>query len=744
MSNYHCIGNKIIRKDGREKATGDLLYMADIRQEDMLYASLVHPPYAHAKINAIDTAEAESFPGVVKVITARDIPGTNVHGLIFKDQPVICDKEVKYLGDTVAIVLATTQETAVNAVGLVKVDYTRLTELFTYEEAMQDDAPVIHEGGNLAAQYEYKNGDLWQALEKADVIVEQSFQTGYQEHAYLETEGGIAKPLDNGGVEIWLGCQNAKRVGRDLATILKLPEDKIIVHSYPLGGGFGGKDDLVLQGMMCVCALACGKPIYLNLSREESFLVSPKRMPMEIDIRMAARSDGTLLANEVRIKGTAGAYASYSPAIMSLAMEHACGMYYFPSVDISSSLAYTNNCSVGAFRGFGNAQINFAVESMMNMLAEKLNMDPIQFRRRNVLKAGMKNSYGYRISDSVQADSVLEELAKTSLWSGREEFKKAAATPWLKRGVGFAGCFQGVGLGNHCIPDHSTGWLELLEDGSFLVSVGNEDMGQGSNTTLAMMAAEVLKVSMDRIEIVCGINNKTPESGATTASKTTYITGSAIIRAAYKLLEAVAAVLGCEVSSLELADNKVNCLSWNEIYLRLSKEERKQEGFAEFDQVQEKYCFGVHYVYTYLSQIVGVEVNTLTGETKVLKTEMIPAAGTVINRLGFEGQCDGGAVMSLGFALIEDFRAGENGELLTKNFQRYLLPTMADMPEINVIPVEEPEKTGPFGANGIGEPVAVTGAAAIMNAVQDAVGLRITKLPCSREKVLMSLKQSIK
>jgi len=736
---FTSIGKRVPRSDGRQKATGAFRYMTDIPREDRLYGALVHPRCSHALVDGIDVSGALACPGVVRVVTAKDVPGLNRHGLIWKDQPVFCDRVVRYSGDTLADVIAVTPEIALRAAALVRVSLSPLPEVLTPEEALAQGAPAIHDGGNLAAEYSFAKGDVADAFSRSDVIVEETFLTPYQEHAYLETEGGAARPLPGGGVEIWEGCQNGIRAARDLALILNVPEERVIVHSHPLGGGFGGKDDLTLQGILAVCAHACGKPVQIDFSREESFLVSPKRMPMKIRMKMGATWEGKLLAISVHLLGTCGAYACYGPAIMSLALEHACGFYLFPHVEVAGELGYTNNSLVSAFRGFGNVQVNFAVESMMDMVAEKLGMDPVAFRRMNALRPGVRTSYGYLTSPSVYADGVLGKLEETELWRDRESFRQSAPKPWLKRGVGMAACFQGVGLGNHCFPDSARARVDLREDGTFLIAFSNEDMGQGNVTTLQMMAAESLKVPLSRIEAVCGISGQVPESGATTASKTTYLTGKAVLGATEKLLAAAGKALGCGRDDLVLDDGGANGRPWSEIYALLPPGERSWEGSSEFQYVEERYDFGVHYVYAYLSQVAGVEVNTLTGEVRVLKTEMIPASGRVINPLGFEGQCEGGAVMGMGYALHEDFSVPGNPRGITRNFQTYLIPTMADMPDIAVTAMEESEVTGPFGASGIGESVAVTGSAAIMNGVFDAVGIRIRELPCSRETLLREI-----
>lgn len=739
---FECIGKKVVRKDGQSKATGSIKYMADIQLPGMLFGKVLHPPYPHALIKGIDVSEAEAFPGVVKVVTAKDVPGENRHGLIIPDQPVFCDKKVCYLGDTVAVVVAESEDIAEKALERVHVTYEKLPCVLTAEEGLAQGAPEVHEGGNIGSHLRFKNGDVEQAFKEADAIVEYTFTTKYQEHSYLEPEGGIAAPREDGGVDVWMGNQNGKRACDDLVEILNLPKEKVNVYSHPIGGGFGGKDDLVLQGALAVCALACKKPVHINFSREESFLVGPKRMPMTMHLKMAAKADGTFLANQVRLTGCMGAYASYGPAVFGFAAEHSCGIYKFPNVDIDGRAVYTNNCFVSAFRGFGNNQMNFAVESMIDMLAEKLGMDAIELRRKNAVRKGDRHSYQHIMTPDTHAVEVVEALQKTKLWQNREAFKAGAKEPWLKRGIGFAACQQGVGLGNHCIPDDSTCEVELQDNGRLMVCFGNEDMGQGSYTTLQMIAAETMHMPLDQVDAICGISNVTPYSGAITASKTTYISGLAVLGAANKLLDQVAGLFGCPREALEFTKDGVNGLKWPEISDKLTKEQKRQSFKEEFTYTDTRLEFGLHYFYAHLSQIVGVEVNTLTGETKVLETEIIPASGTVINPLCFEGQCEGGVVMSQGYALYEDFYTGSEGKLVSKNFQTYLIPTMADMPEITVRPIEDPENSGPYGATGIGEPVSIPGSAAIANAIYDAVGIRFGDLPCNKEKVLLALQNT--
>jgi CO/xanthine dehydrogenase Mo-binding subunit len=739
MAEYKWIGKRIPRKDGAAKATGRMKYMADICLENMAYVKLLHPPVQHALIKSLDASEAEKMPGVVKVVTWKDVPGMNEHGLICKDQPVFCADRVRYLGDTVAAVIAETEAEAARALKYIRVEYEALPVIPSAAEGMSEGAPKIHPGGNIIAHYDFSSGDVERAFAEAAVVAEHVYTTKYQEHAYLETEGGVACLTKDGGIEIWMASQNCMRVRRDLVSILNIPLEKVVVHSNPLGGAFGGKDDLLLQGILCVCALAAGRPVKVVLSREESYLLSPKRVPFEITIKMAAAEDGTFTANKVYARATGGPYASYVGAILSFALESACGFYYYPNTDISGDAVYTNGCYTSAFRGFGNNQMNFAVENMIDILAEKLGLDTITIRRKNCLKADMRHSYNQLLSPGAYADATLRILEETWLWQNREEFKAGASQPWLKRGVGLAGCQQGVGLGNACYPDSSACDVELTTDGRLLVYFSNEDMGQGSCTTLLIIAAEAAHMPLDCIDAVTGDTRLTPDSGPITASRTTYISGLAIMDAIAKLHSEIAVLLDMKMEELRFDDDGVNSVGWGEIARRLGPERRRQNATREFRDTDVQISFGLHYIQSHLSQIVGVEVNTLTGQTRVLRTDIAPAAGTIINPLGFEGQCEGGAVMSLGYALLENFETDSTGRPLTRNFQTYLLPTITDMPDMTIYPVTDAEESGPFGARGLAEQVSVPGTAAIIGAVYDAVGVRVFDLPCSQERLLKAL-----
>lgn len=733
MRDYRIIGKKVIREDGREKATGALKYMGDLKPEHMLYAKLLFPPSSRGLIKKIDVSEALQCPGVIDVVTASDVPGQNVHGLIFKDQKVFCEDRYNYSGDVIAAVVAVTKEAAECGLAKIRLEVEELEPISEACDALKPDAPQIHPGGNLAAHHEAFNGDTKKAFQDADVVIEHVFKTQYQEHGYLEPENGMARPLKDGGVEVFCACQNCHRCVRDLQVILNLPAEKIIVHSTPIGGGFGGKDDLLLQGILAVCALKCGQPVHIDLTREESFIIGPKRMPMEICMKMAADKDGRFLANEVHVLAACGAYASYGPAILDFSLEHALGTYYFPNIAITGDAAYTNQYLVGAFRGFGNNQMNFALESMIDMMAEKLNMDPIQLRVKNMVNANERYSFGHENKRSNASMEMMAQLEKSSLWKDRSQFKKASDRPWLKRGVGIAYGMQGMGLGNHVRPDASSCTLELKDDGILYVYTSNEDMGQGSITTLKMIAAEAMGMGLDFVRVINGISSVTPDSGPITASRTTYISGRAIVDCAKQLKDEIYHFFGLNMENTSVKPTGIDRYTWQEIACQMPAALRRKTCRTEFPYEAVDIDIGLHEFYSHVAEVAGVEVNLLTGETKLLKVEMITSAGTVINPLGLEGQCEGGAVMSEGYALFENFKTG------TRNFQTYLMPVMKDMPDIHVSAIETAEEDGPFGAKGVGEVVSVPGTAAIVNAIYDATGVRFTEIPVTAQKVLMAL-----
>lgn len=731
------IGSEVVRLDGTDKVTGRTKFFGDLKMEGMCHAKLVHLPVAHANIIKIDTTEAENYPGVVTVATAKDIPGVNRHGLVTKDQQCICDTKVRYAGDFIAIVVAETEEIAAEAVKLVHVDYEALPVYRTPEESLAPDAVTINEEfeGNIILNAGFEKGNVEEAFATAAHVVENVYKTPHQLHAYLEPEVCVARPMGD-GIELWCPIQNGPRARRDLVNILNMPLEKIRIHSTPLGGGFGGKDSLLLQGAVSTASLKCRRPVMLTLNREESFKIAPKRLPIEIWMKTATDEKGKVVAHEVKMTGMGGAYNGYAGAVIMFAMENAFSCYYTENFKINARLVATNNAFSSAFRGFGNLQSNFAVESQMDLLAAKLGIDRLEIRKINC--ATDKFVYEQTISAKDQyAIKTMEAAENSNVWKTREEWKKQAPYPWIKRGVGIASAQHGNGIGSVIPKDTADVHLCLGLDGRLTVKASSEDMGQGSVTTMAIIAAEAMHMPLSNIDVVNGDTALAPDCGPITASRTTYIAGNAILDAAKQLNREIAKVLNVSVEELKGEGNTICGYTFAQIAAMLEDHVRTKMGFAIFMNAPEKFEFGVHYMTTQVTQVAAVEVDTLTGRVHLIKQATCPASGTVVNKLGYEGQCEGGIVQGFGYAVTENYAWTDEAKPATKNFQTYLIPTMADIPEvIEIIPVDDEVYSGPYGARGLGEPVLVPAGSAVANAVCDALGTRIFSLPYNQDRVL--------
>lgn len=746
---YSFVGKKISRIDGEEKATGALRYMTDYKFKDALVGRVLRAKYPHALIEKIDINDASALEGVHGILTAQDIPGLNGFGIECPDQPVLCDKKVRFLGDAVAFVVAETEQQAAQALAYIKVDYHPLEVIDEPEKAVQPGVPLIHEKGNLLRHNKAVAGDPETAFKRAYLVVERNYTTTWQEHAFIETEGGFAVPQGDGGVTIYCPAQYGYRDRQQLGKILNLPEEKIIVISSPMGGGFGGKDDLNVQALLALGALKTNRPVFIHLAREESFMTGIKRQPFHIKMRTAVSATGEFLAQEVDVLCDTGPYASLGGAIMSFGLENCCGSYYFPNVKLEGHCVYTNNLISGEFRGFGNNQMHFALESQVDIIAHELGIDPIEIRQKNCIKSGQRHSHGHRVAASVGAMKTLEAAKDAQLWKNRHAFKSQTTKPWMKRGVGIAMCQHANGLGKG-LPDHSTASMEIREDGTFILAISSEEIGQGVMTTLAIIGAEVLGTEIRNIKIVNGDTSLAPDGGSCTASRTTYIAGNAVIKAARKmkelLIRAGAEILGIPADKVSFCSEKIRSESGQEVMLSDLVPLLQKQGKAKvvetaiMPETDITHDIGLHYIQGYLTQVVGVEVNTLTGKTDVIVTEVFPDAGKVINLLGYEGQVEGGTVMGMGYALMENYQT-KQGKSLTRNLQTYLIPTASDMPEIRITPVEVLEESGPFGAKGFGETTSIAVTPAIMNAIYDAVGVRVFHLPADPETVYGLIKK---
>jgi len=753
LGDLRWVGKQITKPDAVDKATGQAKYYSDLHFENMLYGRVLRANRPHALIKRIDTSRAQAFPGVVAVLTHKDVQGTNRYGIVTPDQPVLCEDKVRYEGDAVALVAAEDPETAERALGLIEVDYEPLPVVSDPIEAMKPDSPRVHDAGNIYRHAHIGNGDVESAFKKCAVVVENTYRTGRQMHMFLETEAGVGHLDENGNVVLYVGGQCPYRDQLQIARALGIPREKIRVISSIVGGAFGGKDEVTVQIQLALLALKTKRPVKIVLSREESGVSGLKRHPVVITARTGALADGKLLANQIRIVSDTGAYASLGGTILDVTIETCCGPYNIPNIDVEAFCVYTNNGFSGAFRGFGAPQSIFAMESQIDIIAEKLGIDTLEIRRRNATREGDVGVFGVKIPGSVGIHQTLEVASKSDLWLHRDTHKAEASEPWCKRGVGIACALKGFTFG--ALPDFGAASITLNEDGSFHAGVSCPDMGQGNVTAYAQIAAEALRCRFEDVHVASADTGLAPDTGSSSASRSVYVGGNAIIRAAEKmralLISYAAQVLGVSEGDLECRESAVvvrDDPNRSATYASLARHARKkgdqtrvEAGFEvpRFERPVEGSIEIPHWSFMYATAVALVEVDALTGRTKVLRFFIAPDSGKVINPQGFRGQCEGSVVQGLGYALTEDAII-EDGYLKTPNFTTYLIPTIMDAPEIEITPVETFEKTGPYGAKGVGEIALVPVAAAISNAIHDAVGVRCFTLPITPERLFNAIR----
>lgn len=734
------VGIDIPRVDALEKALGMAKYGADLPISEALHLKVVRSPKPHAKILRIEIDEAMKVPGVKRVFTAKDIPGKNLVGTIHKDQPVLAQDRVRYVGDAVALVCAETLESAEEATKKVKALYEDLPTIFDPEEALKIGAPLIHEKGNLLLEFQVLKGDIQKGFKEADIVIENTYTTTWVDHTYLEPDAGVAYLDEEGRITIVCPTQNVHYDQREVASVLSLPLDRVRTVQSSTGGGFGGRLDVTVQCFLALAVFHLRKPMRILFSREEVFQVTSKRHPLRIRYKSGAKKDGTLTAVEVDILGDTGAYASYGSTVAIRAAIHATGPYYVPHVKVRSRMAYTNNSWSGAMRGFGVPQIAFAHESQMDLLASELKIDPIEIRLKNALKTGSSTATGQTLTASVGVGETLLKIKDQ--WNRLSQMKKDSEKPFIKRGMGVASMWYGIG--NTGIANPSTAQIEIDPEGAIRLFTGVADIGQGSDTVLLQLASESMGVPLEEIRLIRADTAYTTDAGATSASRQTYISGNAILHAIKNLkqeaVKEASQILGIDEKDLFYENGKVKsrlCLTTSipvkEIVRRSGKILRGEGYFdPETTPLDPKTGQGVPYAtYAFATHLAEVEVDIETGKVKVKRVIACHDVGTAIHPKNVIGQIIGGVVMGMGFALMEEYIPGK-----ITSFMNYLIPTSKDIPEIIPIIVEEREPTGPYGAKGVGEPALIPSAPAILNAIADAIGGRVYNLPANLERVL--------
>jgi len=754
-SGLRVVGRPIPRHDARDKVAAATAYAADFALPGMLHAFVLRSPYPSAKIVRLDTARALATPGVAAVLTARDVPrnalSTDVPGQTTTVGPlratlhVLAEGRVRHQGEPVALIAAETLAQARAAAEAVDVEYAPLPAVFSPSEALAPGAPAVHDSGNLLAQWRIARGDLAAGFARAAVVVEGEYVTQFVDSAYLEPESGVAWIDSDGVITIRLSTQVIEHF-RDVAEVLDVPQNRVRVIGTYLGGGFGGKEDVTVEVYLGLLALRTGRPVKMVWTRQESLLGRAKRHPYRLRYRTGALSTGEIVAQEIDLLGDSGAYAYLSALVLLYSTVTAAGPYRTPAVSVTARVAYTNNPPTSAMRGFGAMQTVFGYESQMERVARALGLDPVRVRAVNALRKGDTLPVGQVMETHV----ALPELAARA-WEALGTPTSPRA-PHVKIGRGLACNFQPYGR-IVWLHDWSSAWIGFEMDGSLVVRCGAPDVGGGQASSLVQIASEVLGVPLERIVVHVSDSALTPLSGTTTASRQLYMSGNACLKAARELraqlLPVAARMLDVAVEALEMVDGEVVATDGRSVSLRnllaqcaRASVPRSHLGVyhapsgepvdlhAGAGKVFPDYTFGAH--------AAEVEVDTETGEVRVLRYAAAHDVGRAINPQSVEGQIQGGAVQGLGYGLMEEVVL-EDGINLTTSFASYLIPTAADVPDVEAIVLESGEGLGPFHARGIGEPPIGPPAAAIANAIEAATGARITRLPITAERVARAL-----
>jgi aldehyde oxidoreductase len=684
------VGKRHPKYDAANLVLGKSPYIADMKLPEMVYGALKFSDHPRAKVLAINTKKAEKLLGVLKVFTAKNIPGNRYSGLIISDWPLMIDvgEETRYLGDVLAGVVAETETIAREALKLIEVEYEILKPLTDPEKALDTDANKIHPKGNLLSETIIDRGEVETAIKAADYISTGVYHTQRIEHGYLETECSIARTTEN-GVEVLSQGQGIYEDQKQIAEILNLPLDKVRVILVPNGGGFGGKEDLSVQGHAALYSYILKKPVKVYLNRDESIIMHPKRHPLRMKYTLGCNKNGKLTVLKADILGDTGAYASVGMKVLERSAGHATGPYHVPNVSIVSRAVYTNNLPCGAMRGFGVNQVTFAVENCIDDLCEKGGFDRWQFRYDNALKEGDMTSTG----QIIRAGSGVRQ----TLLAVKDIFKNA-------KFAGIACGIKNTGIGNG-MADEGKVKIEIVSDKKIILNHGWTEMGQGVNTMAVQFLCEETGIDPDIVEIRVD-TAEGASAGMTTASRATSIIGNSIANASKKLREDL------KTHSLkELAGNIYNgewICDWT------TKPEDKSKEII------------THYSYSYATQVV-----ILNDEGKIDTVIAAHDAGKIINPSLFEGQIEGSIHMGLGYAISEDLEL-ENGVPKSTKLRKCGILRAKEMPKMEVIGIEVPDPHGPYGVKGVGEIGLVPTAAAVANAFYQYDGARYYKLPIKK------------
>ncbi len=762
MKPFRFIGQNILRSDALEKVTGRCLFVTDMKVPDMLYGKILRSPYAHAWIKSIDASAAEKVTGVKGVVTRNDIKGKfNNYGIAVTDQTIVAIDKVRYVGDPVAAVAAVDVFVAEEALSLIKVEYEELKGVFSIEEALAPDAHLIHEkiplipalqhifnpiqGSNICNHFKLRHGNVEKGFKEADFIFEDTFTTEPDQHAPLETHCCIASVFPGPRIEVFSNNQDPSNLQVQLSQIFNIPQSNIKITIPYVGGGFGSKIGPKLEPLAVALALKAGKGVKIGLTREEEFLTI-SRHGSKTTIKTGVKKNGTLTAREMSVHFDTGAYAEIGPIVGKNIGFTAGGPYRIPNVKIDSLCVYTNKVPAGAMRGFGVPQVAWAYEQQMDMIAEKLGMDPLEFRKMNVLRKGDTFHTG-EIIENIDFDRLLDSVAMGIGWRGQE---KRDIKQIKSIGKGMA-----ISLKSTATPSTSGAYLKMNSDGSVMLMCNTVEMGQGTRTVLKQIVSEELGVPFEKVIVLDPDVSVAPFDTGTYSSRSTFHMGNATLLALEdlkkQLLDSASIILDAEVEDLVFAEGFIKVKDHPDKTVPMPQAVRgpgvnrgsifgrgvyQTKGSINKETGQ---GFGSFY-WMSAGGGVEVEVDKETGEVNVRKYVGIVDVGKAINPTNIEQQNIGSIVMGLGYTFMERMIYDHKGMVINPNFVDYKIPTVKDLPDEIVVDIlEVPHQKGPYGAKGIGEIMIVPPAPAIANALYQATGIRFKDLPITQEKVLSKL-----
>jgi CO/xanthine dehydrogenase Mo-binding subunit len=734
------------RNDAYAKVTGKARYTDDLKFPGMLHAAPVYTPFVHARIESVNTARASAMEGVVRVLTAADVPGSNRNGQIRKDLRIFADDKIRFNGDVVALVVADTRDHAIAAAADVDVRCVPLPHVLDPEQALLPGAPLVHEdnGSNVINTHKVRRGDIDAGFAMSDVIIEHDFSTQFVEHAYMEPEAAVCVPRPDGVVEVFGSMQHPFSTRRFVASFLGVPLAQVEVTGVPMGGGFGGKDDTaaIVCARAALAAVLTGRPVKIMYRRDWSIRESYKRHPYRMHYRIGFTRDGRMRAVQCRIVADGGAYCSVTPWVTWRSTVQCCGPYVVDNVHCDTTGVYTNNVYTGAMRGFGSPQINFAVEQLIEIAAERLGIDAVELRRINMVRQGSVTITGQTLGPHVVSmeqvlDAVIKEIGYDEKLSRCSHGAQDCDDLY---GIGLAMSYRGVSLGAEG-TDFCAAIVNVQADGSILLETGMHENGMGVESAAIILLAQELGVPCSRIRYRRASSSVIPDSGTTVASRGTIMGGGATVEAArllkQKMSATAAVLLRCDAGEVSFSGECLHgggrSVTFNDVIS------------AMFQTQQFPYAMGVYraprvswdeetgqgnayFTWVYGCQAVELTVNRHTGKLHILNMVAAHDVGRAVNPAMLLGQIYGGIAMSTGYALFEEVRM-KDGCVSSLNFNTYRLPRSIDLPDIKAIIIQNPDPISPSGAKSIGEPANEIMAPAIANAMYRATGIRHFSLP---------------